>query len=88
LHLSQIFETAYWQRLGDVDHEAFLDILKNFETMALINPRMIGVPHPELPNIWVYESPRLTRFPPIVIIYTVNDDTGMVILWNVRLLDR
>lgn len=88
MHLSPIFEAAYWRRLGNIDHEAFVDLLKNFETMAFINPRMIGVPHPEIPHLWVYEGPRLTRFPPIVIVFTIDDEAGMIMLWNVWLLDQ
>jgi len=56
--------------------------------MAFINPRMIGVPHPEIPHLWVYEGPRLTRFPPIVIVFTIDDEAGMIMLWNVWLLDQ
>lgn len=43
---------------------------------------MIGVPHPAMPHIWVYESPRLTRMPSIVIIFSIDDDEGFVDLWN------
>ncbi|BBF68230.1 hypothetical protein SBA_ch1_04300 [Sphingomonas bisphenolicum] len=80
--LSEIFEAAYYRRLASIDPNGFLEILQNFEALAKRDPRMVGVPHPDLVSLWVYESPALARLPSVVFIYTIDDKAGMVDLWN------
>ena len=83
IRLSPIFEAAYWKRLGDLDHDAFLDVFDSFESLALKNPKQAGVQHPEVEGIWVYESPNLQRLRSVVIIFTIDDAEGYVNLCNI-----
>jgi hypothetical protein len=84
--VSEIFETAYWQRLGSVDPCGFEELLLNFQELAEVNPRMMGSPHPRLDGVWVFEGPSLARLPRVAFHYSIDDKAGKVTLWNCFLL--
>ena len=45
---------------------------------------MPGEPHPSIPDLWVYESPEMiSRLPHVVILYTIDVETGTVVLENI-----
>lgn len=62
------------------------DILVSFEEAVCVNPRIIGEQHPGFSGgrMWVYESPPLNRLPKVTILYEIDDENGVVILWNFR----
>ena len=84
--LSQIFEAAYWRRLGSVDPLGYEEVLHNFQDLAERNPYMLGLRHGLLDRIWVYESPALARLPKVAFAYEIDEERGVVILWNCHLL--
>ncbi|MFZ5667165.1 MAG: hypothetical protein ACOY7L_18270 [Pseudomonadota bacterium] len=43
---------------------------------------MLGVPHPQMNGMYLFEGPRLARLPAIAILYSIDDDNGVVVLWN------
>lgn len=51
-----------------------------------MNPRIVGEQHPGYPSgkIWVYESPPVARLPKVSILYEIDDENGVVILWSFR----
>lgn len=81
---SEIFENAFSLRISAGQQSAFHDALLNFEFGAERDPRAVGVKHPGFPDkeYWVYEVPRLYRLPRITFLYEIDDDAGVVTLWN------
>lgn len=50
--------------------------------MAKKDYRMLGVPHPNLENAFVFQSPSFSRFPSCVFLFTVDIESEIVILQN------
>ena len=80
MFLSPIFERAFWNR--GAHHDGFWDLLESLQANLTFDPRSAGEPHPHLPGIWVYESPPVARLPKVFILYTIDDETGIVRLRN------
>ena len=75
--------------MGSADYDAGLEVLELFEASACRNPRMVGEPHPEMGGLWLFETPyELRRLPRLVLVYDIDDDAGLVQLWNVYRLDN
>lgn len=68
--------------MASVDPLGYDEVLLNFEQLAVRSPHMLGVPHPRLENILVFESPPLARLARAVIAYEIDEANGRVILWN------
>jgi hypothetical protein len=69
--------------LAPAEYDGGLDVLLLFDKYACINPRMAGTQHPELPHLWLFETPpAVSRLPRVVLVYTIEDDEGYVTLWN------
>lgn len=86
VRLSEIFESAYWQRAGNniVVWEVFDSVCDALE----VDPRSIGAQHPGFDGTcWVYESPPLLRLPRIYMLYRIIDDAGVVLLCNFSIRD-
>ncbi len=81
-----LFETAYQMRLGSYSQEAAHDLLRSFILQVEHDPKGLGVPHPVIDDIWVYESPKLSWLPIVVIAYTIDDELGSVDLYNLYCL--
>jgi hypothetical protein len=79
---SPLFETAFSKRA--VDNEGFWDVLLSFDDAVRVNPRAVGELHPGFGSgtVWVYESPPIARLPPVKIVYEIDDEHGVVILWD------
>jgi hypothetical protein len=66
------------------DYQTLLEITDLFERYVEIDPKMAGIPHPEHQELWVFQTPEaLSRFPKIVIVYSIEPDEGCVTLWNI-----
>lgn len=77
------FEAAFWRQVGAHELDTCQELLSAFEVQATADPRRAGEAHAGVPGMWVYQSPRpLGRVPPMVIVYTIDDDEGFVDLWN------
>ena len=82
-----LFEAAFLRRLGALERDAVIDVLDAFEFAARLNPRSLGEPHPNNKEFWTYEPPRtIARVPRMVLVYSIDDDNGVVRLWNIYLL--
>jgi hypothetical protein len=69
--------------LALAEYDAGVDLLVLFDEYATLNPRMAGTQHPDLPHLWLFESPSaLSRLPRVVLVYTIEDDEGYATLWN------
>jgi hypothetical protein len=69
--------------LGSAEYADALEVLALFDTYAKRNPRMAGEQHPDLPHLWIFETPAaLSRLPRIAVVYTIEDDEGFVTLRN------
>ena len=86
--VSEIFEAAYWRRLDSIDQVGFAELLQTIEETLERDPRSIGVPHPRLEGIWVYESPALVRLPSVIISYEIIPERGIVKFWNCHLASQ
>ena len=82
LSLSPLFERAFETRVGIDDHG--WDVLDSLEEVMYIDPRAAGEPHPGFPdeNIWIYESPPISGWPQVAVLYEINDERNRVIFWN------
>jgi hypothetical protein len=80
--LSPIFEAAFWRRGAEDD--AFWDLLENLEASLCFDPYSVGERHPAFPNgkCWVWESPDIERLPKVVVLYTIDDENGRIVLRN------
>lgn len=72
--------------MGALDFYRFAEILENFEEIAKIDPFMLGVPHPNIPQLFVYQSPKLATMPSCVFTFTINEDAKVVTLQNAWIL--
>ena len=84
--VSPLFEAAFWSRLASINANGYLELLQNFQELAERNPHMLGLPHANLANIWVFESPALNRLPRVSISFEIDEQRGNVMLWNCHLL--
>jgi hypothetical protein len=86
LKITPLFEAAF-DKLCEVHprHE-LLEVLDVFELGACRDPRATGEPHVSVSGLWVYEIPYVARLPLLAIMFTIDDDLGLVILWNVTAL--
>lgn len=54
-----------------------------FDQQAVIDPRMPGEQHPVLSELWLFETPgAIVRLPRLVIVYTIDEERGVVDMWN------
>src|SRR5690606_39428809 len=67
---SPLFESAFYKR--GADNDGFWDVLQSFDDAVCVNPRSVGEPHPKLPNLWVYQSPPITRIARMFILYEID----------------
>lgn len=72
--------------MASINPSGYLELLQNFQELAERNPYMLGLPHSNLPNIWVFESPSLNRLPRVSISFEIDEQRGNVMLWNCHLL--
>lgn len=83
-----IFEAAFWRAVksGEITHTDLLDLLDGFEHSSSENPYRLGVKHPRLGGeLYVYQSPSLTRLPSVYFLYEVNAHDGKLLLWNLNI---
>lgn len=70
------------------EYQEALEVLALFDAYTRKDPRMAGEPHPNLPTVWVFQTPSgLLRFPQLALLYTIEDGEGMVTLWNLYRID-
>ena len=64
-----------------------MEILDAFEAAVRHDPRSCGIPHPDtaLNGVWIHESPPLARLPQVALLYTIDDETGRVVLHNLKI---
>lgn len=84
--ITPFFAAAFCRR-GARFEDAFA-ILDIFEALVTRNPYLCGEEHPSQAGLWVWESPPIARLPKAVIIYTIEDETGRVRVWNFRFCDE
>lgn len=82
MRISPLFEAAFWKR--GAHHELFWDLLDNIEEFVAVDPRSFGELHFRRGDreFWIYESPTLGGRPAVVIVYEIDDENGVVTLWN------
>ena len=80
--LTPFFESAFLKR--GAPRNGCWEILDFLDDSIRADPRSIGVPHPGFPggDIWIFESPPITRLEKVYIIYRIDDERGRAILYN------
>jgi hypothetical protein len=89
LKITPLFEAAF-ERLcaNGCNRDDLFEVLDIFEHGVTRAPRASGEPHVAHPNVWVYEIPYVARLPFLAMIYTIDDEKGVVALWNATVLGR
>lgn len=89
MSISELFETAYWHAAEKIDRDGFVDLINSLEFGLTRDPRSVGEPHAGFPGdrIWLVESPPLRRLPRLCILYEIDDERGIVTLYNFKVLE-
>lgn len=87
LKITPLFEAAFDRLCANgCNREDMLEVLDIFEHGVTRSPRASGEPHVAFPELWVYEIPYVARLPFLAMIFTIDDDKGVVLVWNVTRL--
>jgi hypothetical protein len=80
--LTPLFESAFWKR--GAPRNGCWEILDFLDESIRVDPRSIGVPHPGFTegDIWIFESPPISRIERVYILYRIDDERGRAILCN------
>jgi hypothetical protein len=83
LRISPFFEAAFSKHGGNSPHH--WDLLDYLEDMLMADPRSVGAfqRRSEVGNeFWVFETPAVRRLPKVRILYEIDENRGVVILWT------
>jgi hypothetical protein len=86
MSISPLFEAAFYKRTDNSDY--IWELLDALEWAVERAPRLCGERHPGYVDceMWVWESPPISRFPRVAILYEIVEAHRRVILWNFKIL--
>jgi hypothetical protein len=83
--MSELCEKAWRNCVASdkYDIDDLFDLLASIEQGLEYNPHALGTPHPnhEHNGLWVYNSPPLIRFPTVYVLYEIDEERKLVIMW-------
>jgi hypothetical protein len=84
LKITELFEAGFSKLCASYSRESLFDALDVFEHGAIRDPKSTGELHPKLEGVWVYEPPPVVRLPPVIVVYTIDEEKGLVRACNIH----